>query len=93
MIVRASRDDVTLAVEDHGIGIPKADQDRIFERFYKVDQVRPRTGGTGLGLAIARHVIEQHGGPDPGRVRGGRGLDVHRLAAGRRASGPAAGAA
>ena len=62
VIVRASGDDVTLAVEDHGIGIPRADQDRIFERFYKVDRVRPRTGGTGLGLAIARHVIEQHGG-------------------------------
>jgi two-component system phosphate regulon sensor histidine kinase PhoR len=62
VIVRASGEDVTLAVQDHGIGIPKADQDRIFERFYKVDRVRPRTGGTGLGLAIARHVIEQHGG-------------------------------
>jgi signal transduction histidine kinase len=62
VIVRSSGDEVTLAVEDHGIGIPKADQDRIFERFYKVDRVRPRTGGTGLGLAIARHVIEQHGG-------------------------------
>jgi two-component system phosphate regulon sensor histidine kinase PhoR len=62
VIVRSSGDEVTLAVQDHGIGIPKADQDRIFERFYKVDRVRPRTGGTGLGLAIARHVIEQHGG-------------------------------
>jgi len=62
VIVRAAGDEVTLAVQDHGIGIPKADQDRIFERFYKVDRVRARTGGTGLGLAIARHVIEQHGG-------------------------------
>jgi len=48
--------------EDHGVGIPSADQGRIFERFYKVDRVRVRGGGTGLGLAIARHVIEQHGG-------------------------------
>ncbi|HEV7809912.1 MAG TPA: ATP-binding protein [Candidatus Limnocylindrales bacterium] len=55
-------DDVALSVEDHGVGIPKADQARIFERFYKVDRVRVRGGGTGLGLAIARHVVEQHGG-------------------------------
>jgi two-component system phosphate regulon sensor histidine kinase PhoR len=46
------------------VGIPKAAQARIFERFYKVDRARVRgeTGGTGLGLAIARHIIEQHGG-------------------------------
>ena len=60
--VRPARDEVSLSVEDHGVGIPKADQARIFERFYKVDRVRVRGGGTGLGLAIARHVVEQHGG-------------------------------
>jgi len=60
--VRSDGDDVMLSVEDHGVGIPKADQDRIFERFYKVDRVRVRGGGTGLGLAIARHVVQQHGG-------------------------------
>ncbi|HEY7132564.1 MAG TPA: ATP-binding protein [Candidatus Limnocylindrales bacterium] len=60
--VRAAGDEVNLSVQDHGVGIPKADQDRIFERFYKVDRVRVRGGGTGLGLAIARHVVEQHGG-------------------------------
>ena len=60
--VAAEDDDVVLTVEDHGVGIPAADQARIFERFYKVDRVRVRGGGTGLGLAIARHVIEQHGG-------------------------------
>jgi two-component system, OmpR family, phosphate regulon sensor histidine kinase PhoR len=60
--VTAGDDDVSLSVEDHGVGIPKADQARIFERFYKVDRVRVRGGGTGLGLAIARHVIQQHGG-------------------------------
>jgi two-component system phosphate regulon sensor histidine kinase PhoR len=60
--VRRHDDEVLLSVEDHGVGIPKADQDRIFERFYKVDRARVRGGGTGLGLAIARHVVEQHGG-------------------------------
>jgi two-component system phosphate regulon sensor histidine kinase PhoR len=55
---------VIVSVADHGSGIPKAAQARIFERFYKVDRARVRGtgGGTGLGLAIARHIIEQHGG-------------------------------
>jgi signal transduction histidine kinase len=53
---------VVTAVEDHGMGLTKADQARIFERFYKVDRARVRGGGTGLGLSIARHVINQHGG-------------------------------
>jgi two-component system phosphate regulon sensor histidine kinase PhoR len=54
--------ELVTSVEDHGVGVPKADQARIFERFYKVDRARVRGGGTGLGLSIARHVIEQHGG-------------------------------
>jgi two-component system sensor histidine kinase SenX3 len=54
---------VALEVEDHGIGIPKADLERVFERFYRVDQARSRTtGGTGLGLAIVRHVASNHDG-------------------------------
>jgi two-component system, OmpR family, phosphate regulon sensor histidine kinase PhoR len=60
--VRADDGEVVTSVRDEGIGIPKKDQPRIFERFYKVDRARVRGGGTGLGLAIARHVIEQHGG-------------------------------
>jgi len=60
--VRPVDGEVRLSVRDRGVGIPKADQGRIFERFYKVDRVRVRGGGTGLGLAIARHVIGQHGG-------------------------------
>jgi two-component system phosphate regulon sensor histidine kinase PhoR len=54
---------ITVKVTDTGIGIPAHEIDRIFERFYKVDQARNRKkAGTGLGLAIAKHVIEAHGG-------------------------------
>ena len=67
IVVRASQDgtDIVTSVQDHGVGIPRDAQDRVFERFYKVDRARLRAeagGGTGLGLAIARHVVEQHGG-------------------------------
>jgi two-component system phosphate regulon sensor histidine kinase PhoR len=62
--VRIERDDgrLVVAVEDHGIGISRADRTRIFERFYKADRARVRGGGTGLGLAISRHIVEQHSG-------------------------------
>jgi two-component system phosphate regulon sensor histidine kinase PhoR len=60
--VREGDGEVITSVQDHGVGVPKADQGRIFERFYKVDRARIRGGGTGLGLSIARHVLEQHGG-------------------------------
>jgi len=54
---------VELSVQDHGMGIPSRDFERIFERFYRVDRARSReTGGTGLGLAIVRHVASNHGG-------------------------------
>ena len=52
-----------IAVTDSGVGIPRKDRQRVFERFYRVDQSRASsTGGTGLGLAIVKHVATNHGG-------------------------------
>lgn len=54
---------VSIAVTDQGVGIPDEDRDRVFERFFRVDQARSRhTGGTGLGLSIVKHTVQNHGG-------------------------------
>jgi signal transduction histidine kinase len=54
--------EVTLAVQDRGIGIPSADLERIFARFERGANVTGRFSGTGIGLAVARQIVEQHGG-------------------------------
>ena len=61
--VRAKEGLVAISVTDQGEGLSAEDQERVFERFYRVDSARSRhTGGTGLGLSIVKHVASNHGG-------------------------------
>jgi len=61
--VTAAVDVIEISVTDQGIGIPEDELERVFERFFRVDQARSRaTGGTGLGLSIVKHVAQNHGG-------------------------------
>jgi len=60
---RRQNHNLLISVQDDGIGIPKTEQARVFERFYRVDKARSKaTGGTGLGLSIVKHIVLNHGG-------------------------------
>ena len=73
-----SGNEVIITVTDTGIGIEAKDQERIFERFYRVDKARSRElGGTGLGLAIVRHIVKNHHGRITVESRPGAGSSFH----------------
>ena len=75
--VGSQENKVVLRVQDTGIGIPKESQERIFERFYRVDKSRSKsTGGTGLGLAIVKHIVAVHGAQISLVSEVGKGTDI-----------------
>ena len=72
-----TEDVVWVSVRDNGIGIPKEDVDRVFERFYRVDKARSReSGGTGLGLSIASEIVSRHDGKIELQSQLGKGTTI-----------------
>ena len=77
MYVGVENEHPVLSVKDTGIGIPFEQQERVFERFYRVDKSRSKsTGGTGLGLAIVKHIVAQHGAQISLQSREGEGTEI-----------------
>jgi two-component system, OmpR family, sensor histidine kinase VicK len=76
-ILEEEEDKIRISISDEGVGIPKEDLGKIFDRFYRVDKARSRNlGGTGLGLAIAKEVIKAHGGEIWAASEEGKGTTI-----------------
>ena len=75
--VSRQKDEAVLTVSDTGIGIPEGEQDRIFERFYRVDKSHSKaSGGTGLGLSIVKHAVQYHHGTVELHSEEGKGTTI-----------------
>ena len=78
--IKQLSDSILLSVKDTGIGIPKDHQERIFERFYRVDKSRSKsTGGTGLGLAIVKHIVVQSNAKIELESEQGKGTEIRAI--------------
>lgn len=78
--LKKDKNEINISFKDDGVGIPKEDQGRIFDRFYRVDKCRSRkTGGSGLGLAITKEIIEKHNGSMQYLDGKGATFEVHLL--------------
>ncbi|MFP3324417.1 cell wall metabolism sensor histidine kinase WalK [Planococcus sp. SIMBA_160] len=76
--VREKEGELLVSISDEGMGIPKENVERIFDRFYRVDRARSRAmGGTGLGLAISKEMINAHGGQIWAESRYGKGTSIY----------------